>query len=106
VQQSLLFGTNSTVDVVLSDVANRPHKTIPNAEPGKPATLLHIFSSKEDIAGEVKINVFGGKKLDHAGIRIELKGAVGASWGRTRWRRIAHGGDAGFVRPTPRPRGP
>ncbi len=79
VQQSLLFGTNATVDVVLADVAGRAHKTIPNAEPGKPPTQLFIFSTKESISGEVKVNVFGGKKLDHAGITVDLKGVVGAS---------------------------
>lgn len=51
-------------------------RTIPSPEAGKPATQLLIVSSREDLAGEVKVNVFGGKKLDHTGIRIELKGIV------------------------------
>jgi hypothetical protein len=79
-QQSLLggFGTTATVDIVLADAATRPVRTIPSPEAGKPATQLLIVSSREDLAGEVKVNVFGGKKLDHTGIRIELKGIVGA----------------------------
>lgn len=44
---------------------------------GKPPTPVFIYSTKEDVSGEVKINIFGGKKFDHNGIRVELKGVVG-----------------------------
>ncbi len=70
---------------MLSDTAGRAHRMVAAADAGagaaagsKAPTPVYIFSSREDVAGEVKINVFGGKRLDHGGIRIELKGVVGA----------------------------
>lgn len=39
----------------------------------------HIFSAGDDIAGDVKIGVGGGRKLDHSGVKIELKGVIGPS---------------------------
>jgi hypothetical protein len=71
------LGTSATVDIVLTDTAGRASRSFPSAtEPGKTNTF-YIFSSKQDVAGEIKLNVFGGKKIDHAGIRVELKGVVG-----------------------------
>ena len=37
-----------------------------------------VFSEGEDISGDLKVGVQGGKRVDHAGIKMELKGIVGA----------------------------
>jgi hypothetical protein len=40
---------------------------------------LFLFSSGEDIAGEAAIVIPGGKKLEHVGVKVELKGVIGES---------------------------
>jgi len=41
-----------------------------------PPQPLFVFSSREDVSGEVKLTVLGGKRVEHAGVRVELKGVV------------------------------
>ena len=80
-QQSLLssagFGLAAALklDIALSDTASRAFSTTPGADGGA-AVQTFVFSSREDIVGEVKLTVLGGKKVEHAGVRIELKGVV------------------------------
>lgn len=77
-QQSILssFGASAKIDVHLANPSGRAHLTIPAADGSGPQTT-YIYSSREDISGEVKVTVMGGKKIEHSGVRVELKGVVG-----------------------------
>jgi hypothetical protein len=94
-----LFQSPLRIDIVLSDSATRQriawpaHPTASSSVSGAPApspsaapaTLsapppgapqAFVFSSGERIAGEVRLSVAGGKRLEHAGVRLELKGVL------------------------------
>ena len=59
----------------LTDTAGRLSFTTPSADGSAPLQTF-VFSSREDVAGEVKLAVLGGKRVEHAGVRVELKGVV------------------------------
>jgi vacuolar protein sorting-associated protein 26 len=44
---------------------------------------LQVFSSRDEVSGELKVSVLGGKRVEHTGIRIELKGVVELSADRS-----------------------
>ena len=69
------LGASLKLDVQLADTAGRLCFTSPSADGGAPLQTF-VFSSREDVAGEVKLTVLGGKRVDHAGVRVELKGVV------------------------------
>lgn len=83
--QALFFGPSATLDVVLTNLAGRL-STTPSEEAGAgggggPPPAFHIYSSGEDIVGEARVVVPPGKKLEHVGIRVELKGVIGECGG-------------------------
>lgn len=50
--------------------------------PGSSSTTpvkASVFSNGERISGEIKLLVNGGKRVDHAGVRVEVKGILDAS---------------------------
>lgn len=65
-----LTGPTANIDVAFTDVASRLYKQLDNHQ------RLYIFSTGEDVCGEMKITVMGGKRIDHVGIRVELRGVV------------------------------
>lgn len=84
VQQSLFgFGPSASAEIALTNVAGRIAKTLESAEgassgSGAPATQhLFVYSNGEDVVGEAKVVVPSGKKVEHLGIKVELKGVVG-----------------------------
>jgi len=44
---------------------------------------LQVYSSRDEVSGELKVSVLGGKRVEHTGIRIELKGVVELSADRS-----------------------
>jgi vacuolar protein sorting-associated protein 26 len=86
------------IDIVLSDAATRQQVPWPlhptsgggggggssaggpgSAAPaGAPPGTSHafVFSSGERISGELRLSVAGGKRLEHAGLKLELKGVL------------------------------
>lgn len=71
------FGsTPVTIDIYPSNVTDRKYRDGVSGASGMPQRQ-YIYSTGEDIAGDVKIGVGGGRKLDHLGIKIELKGVIG-----------------------------
>jgi vacuolar protein sorting-associated protein 26 len=76
-----LFGagagvTSKSLDIVLAGCAGRKFR--PSAAAGSEVAPLYIFSSREAVSGDVKILLQGGKRLEHSGVRIELKGVIEA----------------------------
>jgi Vacuolar protein sorting-associated protein 26 len=85
------FGPSSSLDVVLTNVDGRlrvedgavvstPPPMTPSAGSSSKEALpapCYIFSSGESIEGEARIDIPAGKKVEHMGIRAELKGVVG-----------------------------
>jgi len=51
----------------------------PAAAGGPEKAPLPIYASKDRISGEIKCVVAGGKRFDHVGVRVELKGVLEAS---------------------------
>lgn len=77
------FGPAATLDVTLSNVERRLQ--LPEGE-GQAAGVgfpVYIYSAGESVEGTAKIAVPPGKKLEHIGIRAELKGVVGAERARS-----------------------
>ena len=60
------------VDVILSDSASRRYRD------GPAGTRCVVVSSGDTISGDVKLAVAGGKRFEHQGVRIELRGVVEA----------------------------
>lgn len=44
-----------------------------------PPQHLHVYQGREAIRGRVRVVVPAGKKLEHIGIKVELKGIVGTA---------------------------
>jgi len=40
---------------------------------------VNVYSTGECIAGEIKLTIMGGKRVEHAGVRVELKGILDVS---------------------------
>jgi hypothetical protein len=75
-QQSLFgsaFGPNANLDLVLTGVSHR--KTV-SIEQDDKVQQLYIYSNGDNVDGELKVHVVSGKKLEHVGIKVELKGVV------------------------------
>lgn len=82
------------VDIYPSGVADRKFREIAAGATGTPQRC-YIYSSGEDIAGDVKVGVGGGRRLDHLGIKIELKGVIGeeeGDGGAAAWSLLVGGG--------------
>lgn len=60
------------VDVVLSDGGSRRYRDGPGG------ARFAVVSTGDTISGDVKVVVAGGKRFDHQGVRIELRGVVEA----------------------------
>ena len=71
------FAAPATINVDLLGVAGRPHETI--VCDGQPPRSAQVYCSGEDISGDVKIAVQPGKKIEHIGIKAEIKGIAGAA---------------------------
>ncbi len=69
------FGASPKVELELSDTADRRMKKVDMVD--GPAQHLHIFDGKEVIRGRVTVTVPPGKKLEHLGVKVELKGTIG-----------------------------
>ena len=80
-QQALFgsaFSTPVTIDIATTNVADRRYRDAVSATSGLPQRV-YIYSNGDDISGDVKVGVGGGKRLDHLGIKVELKGIIGMS---------------------------
>jgi hypothetical protein len=53
-----------------------------------PPLMLPVFTGKEKVSGRVTVHVPPGKKMEHLGIKVELKGIVGTwfCWERVQIR--------------------
>jgi hypothetical protein len=83
VQSFLGFGASPKIDLELSDVADRKMKKVEMVD--GPPQHLHVFEGREPVRGRVRVTVPPGKKLEHLGIKVELKGTIGmgcAVWPR------------------------
>jgi hypothetical protein len=72
-------GPAGAIEVVVADSGRK--KRMPARAPaagseGPPSPLI-IFSTGDNVEGEVKVAVPGGKRLEHTGVKIELKGILG-----------------------------
>jgi len=93
------FGPSATLEVTLSGLAGRPF-VVPSAAGDSssaqppvggagasdvPESLRnYIFSAGETLDGVASVAVPPGRRLEHTGMRAELKGVVGASSGARR----------------------
>jgi hypothetical protein len=81
------FGPSATLDVALSNTEGR--LTLKSdtdaaagsggAAPAPQAAVQYVYSSFDNVDGEARVIVPAGKKLEHIGIRAEVKGVVGES---------------------------
>lgn len=71
-----LTGPNANIELSFSDSATRKFRKIDATASASDGAKLLVFHSGEDVAGELKLMVQGGKKIDHIGIRVELHGVV------------------------------
>lgn len=62
----------ATIDISLAEVSGRRFR---NGADGLPRCIVR---SGDTISGSVKVCVMGAKRLDHAGVRIELRGVINA----------------------------
>jgi hypothetical protein len=69
------FGASPKVELELSDTTERRMKKVDMVD--GPPQHLFIFDGKEVLRGSVVITVPPGKKLEHLGIKVELKGSIG-----------------------------
>ncbi len=77
--QSFLFGLGQpsvTLSVSIADVDGRRTKVV-ESSPGV-AETLPVFRHDEAVRGSVVVQVQSGKRLEHQGLKIELKGVIGA----------------------------
>lgn len=80
-------GPSTSLDVVLTNVDGRLNTRVEGdaaAAGGAGAVAaapagMYVYSNGENVEGEARIVVPAGKKLEHVGIRAELKGVVGES---------------------------
>lgn len=80
-------GPSISLDVVLTNVDGRLNTRVegeaaPAGGAGAGAVAaapagMYVYSNGENVEGEARIIVPAGKKLEHVGIRAELKGVVG-----------------------------
>jgi hypothetical protein len=78
-QQALFgsaFSTPVNVEVSFTNVGDRKYRDVLAAASGLPHRV-YIFSDGDDVCGDVKVGVGGGKRLDHVGVKVELKGVIG-----------------------------
>lgn len=76
---SMFFGGFSApvnIEIAYHATPERKYRDSVSATTGLPQRT-YIYSNGDDIAGEVKIGVGGGKRLDHLGVKVELKGVIG-----------------------------
>ena len=73
-----LFSSLSPNSFNLDIIVNSGRKSV--SENGN---SLQVFSSRDEVSGELKVSVLGGKRVEHTGIRIELKGVVELSADRS-----------------------
>jgi len=79
------FGPSATLDVALSNTEGRlTLKSDTEAAAGggaaaAPQAVQYVYSSFDNVDGEARVIVPAGKKLEHIGIRAEVKGVVGES---------------------------
>lgn len=74
------FSAPVNIDVAYTASPDRKYRDSVSSTTGLPQRI-YIFSNGDDIAGEVKIGVGGGKRLDHLGVKVELKGVIGGCGG-------------------------
>lgn len=72
------FGTPVNVDVSLAGTGDRRYRDAVAVGTGLPQRQ-YIYSTGDDIVGDVKVGVVGGRRLEHLGVKIELKGVVDIS---------------------------
>jgi len=70
------FAAPANVDIGLSNTSTRRYRDGLALGSGLPQRH-YIYCAGDDIVGDVKVGVVGGKRLEHLGVKIELKGVVG-----------------------------
>ena len=75
---SSAFAAPVNVDVYLTATGDRRYRDVVAAGTGLPQRQF-IYSTGDDIVGDVKVGVAGGRRLEHLGVKIELKGVVDIS---------------------------
>lgn len=73
-QQSFLFGSPCTLEIVLDDIENRKHIDI---QTDNATEKLPLYIGNESVKGVAKVIPKEGKKLEHQGIVLELIGQIG-----------------------------
>ena len=73
-QHSLFGGATPSIEIVFGNTAGRACSSRASGVDGQTVASTYIFSNGEDIAGDVKVAVHGGKPINHIGIKVELKG--------------------------------
>lgn len=68
------FKSPCSIKIIFSDSKARKQTSI-KKENGQTA-MMYLFQSQETIAGEVSIEPFHGKKVEHVGVKIELLGQI------------------------------
>lgn len=71
------FGAAPQVDTIIHAIEGRKPRKMDLRGGGSVA--FPVFTSKEPIRGRVTVTVPDGKKMEHLGIKVELKGIIGAS---------------------------
>ena len=69
------FGSAPKLELELSEVSERKMKKVEMVD--GPPQHLYIFEGREPVRGRVRVTLPAGKKLEHLGIKVELKGTIG-----------------------------
>lgn len=70
------FGAVPRIEVELYELEGRKTKKVEMLE--GPPQMMPVFGGKERVAGRVHVIVPDGKKMEHLGIKVELKGIIGS----------------------------
>ena len=63
------------LELTLHGAADRKAKRVEMLE--GPAMMLPIYGGNEKVSGRVDVVVPGGKRMEHLGVKVELKGVIG-----------------------------
>lgn len=70
-----MFGSGAEIEIKLTDEDTRKWVDVKNEEGASDRQPLYYDG--ETVAGNVKVNMKAGKKVEHQGIRIEFVGQIG-----------------------------
>ncbi len=70
------FGAAPKIELEFTEVTGRKVKKVEMVD--GPALMLYQYDSREPLRGRVRVTIPDGKAVEHAGVKVELKGMIGA----------------------------